>query len=114
MRHLPEYVLGRSGPNLLKGKTSLCLDPRVIFMCNVMNLCFSEPLVRDFSLAVTLRHVLGAKKAKTSWTSHFAVYYGRLQGQIYFVLSSKRCANFFQFSNLINVGSAHDSFRLVL
>lgn len=29
--HLPKYVPGQGGPNLLRGKTTLCLYPRVIF-----------------------------------------------------------------------------------
>lgn len=71
-----------------------------------MNLCFSEPFVRDFLFGSHIKARIGSQKTKTSWTTHFAVHYWRLQGQINFVLSSKRYVPNFG-GNLLNVGSAH-------
>lgn len=59
------------------------------FLCNVMNLCCSQPFVRDFLWQSHLGMVL-VPKNKTSWTTHSLVHYWRLQGQIHFVLSSMR------------------------
>ena len=119
--HLPKYVLAHSGSNLLKGKNHFVFGRKgdYYFFFHVMSQsCFREAFVRGLSLAVTIRLGAAAKtQQQNTWTTHFAVYYRRLQGKWNLCSVQKRiCANsfFFIFGIWYILELARGSFGLVL
>lgn len=81
-----------------------------------MNFCFSEPFLRDFCLAVRLRHGLGAKKQKAIGPLTLQSITGGDKAELILCLAQKDMCQFFffQFWNLVNFGSAHGLCRLLL
>lgn len=94
----PQICAGSQWLKFAERENHFVFVPKGDFLCNVMNLCFSELFVGDFYLAVKIRHCLGAKTTKQNKKTHLdhSVFFWRLQGKLIFCLLQKDMRPFFE------------------